>query len=142
MILALSSLLFLIFVALSVLHIYWALGGNWGIDSALPTKEEDSTQVLKPRIAETLIVAMGLLSFALLYLIKTGLVSMALPSWVFNYGGWIVPSIFLIRVIGDFKYVGLFKKIKSTKFAKADSKYFIPLCSFLAIAGFLVQNYS
>jgi len=140
MILALASILAIIFIFLSAVHFYWAFGGKWGIDSAIPTTKE-STRVMKPPVVATIIVGIGLLSFALFYLVKTGLLSFDLPSWLFLYAGWVLPSIFLIRVIGDFKYVGLFKKIKSSKFARSDSKYFVPLCTFLAVAGFLVQMY-
>ncbi len=141
MVLALESLLIIIFVVLSVVHFYWAFGGKWGIDSALPTNE-DGVRVLNPRAIESAIVGVGLLLFAIFYLVRTGVLSITLPSWLILYAGWILPSIFLLRVIGDFKYVGLFKKLKSTKFAKKDTRYFIPLCAFLAAAAFLVQKYS
>lgn len=141
MILVLASLLCIVFLSLSVVHFYWAFGGKWGIDSALPSNG-DGARVLKPKAIATIIVGVGLLSFALFYLVKAGFLSINLPSWLLLYAGWILPSIFLIRVIGDFKYVGLFKKIKTTKFAKSDTKYFIPLCSFLALAGFIIQTYT
>jgi len=141
MVLALSSLLFLIFVTLSALHFYWAFGGKWGIDSAIPTTDE-SIQALRPPTIATMIVGIGLLFFALFYMTRMVIFATELPSWLLLYTGWGISSIFLLRVIGDFKYVVLFKKIKSTQFSKADSKYFIPLCTFLAITGFLVQNYS
>jgi len=48
-------------------------------------------------------------------------------------------SIFLLRAIGDFNYVGFFKKIKDTNFGKMDSKYYSPLCLVIAIMGFAVK---
>lgn len=141
MIIALGNLLAFIFLTLSIIHFYWAFGGKWGIESAIPINEK-STRLMKPPVIATIIVGFGLLSFAVFYMVKTDFLYLALPSWILLYVGWILPSIFLIRVIGDFKYVGLFKKIKTTKFAKSDTKYFIPLCSFLAIAGFLIQTYN
>jgi len=42
-----------------------------------------------------------------------------------------------LRAIGEFKYLGFFKKIKNTEFAIADSKLFSPLS--LAI-GFLIAR--
>lgn len=141
MVLTLRSLVIIIFLLLSGIHFYWAFGGKWGIDSALPSNG-DGAKVLKPKAVTTIIVGAGLLSFSLFYLIKTNLLSINLPSWLLLSAGWILPSIFLLRVVGDFKYVGLFKRVKTTKFAKSDTKYFIPLCIFLAVAGFIIQIYS
>lgn len=141
MVLILGSLLAFIFLLLSAIHFYWAFGGKWGIDSALPSNG-DGAKVLKPKTFATIIVAVGLLFFAMFYLVKVDFLSINLPNWLFLSAGWVLPSIFLIRVIGDFKYVGLFKKIRTTKFAKSDTEYFIPLCSFLAAIGFLIQIYS
>ena len=33
-----SIILFLIFLFLSVIHIYWGFGGKWGKDAAIPAK--------------------------------------------------------------------------------------------------------
>lgn len=141
MVLVLGSLLVFIFVVLATIHFYWAFGGKWGIDAALPTNK-DGIRVLNPKATESSIVGFVLLFFAIFYLAKIGVLSITLPNWLLHYGGWILPSIFLFRVIGDFKYIGLFKKLKSTKFAKGDTRYFIPLCAFLSISAFIVQIYS
>ncbi|TMM58703.1 DUF3995 domain-containing protein [Maribacter algarum] len=140
MVFVLGATLAVIFLFLSAIHFYWAFGGKWGIDAAIPTNDE-SIQALKPPIIATIIVGIGLLFFSLFYMIRIEVFTAKLPSWLPLYAGWILPSIFLLRVIGDFKYVGLLKKIKMTKFAKSDTKYFIPLCAFLALAGFIVQMY-
>lgn len=140
MVFLLGATLAVIFLLLSAIHFYWAFGGKWGIDVAIPTND-NSIQTLKPPTIATIIVGIGLLLFGLFYMAQIEFFSAKLPSWLPLYVGWILPSIFLLRVIGDFKYVGLFKKIKMTKFAKSDTKYFIPLCAFLALAGFIVQMY-
>ncbi len=57
-------------------------------------------------------------------MIKSGLVNIPLPNWVTSYMYWIVPSIFILRAIGDFNYVGFFKRIKQTEFSKADPTLF------------------
>jgi len=140
MVLVLGALLAIIFLFLSTLHFYWAFGGKWGIDSAIPTKDEN-IQALKPPTIATIIVGIGLLLFSLFYMARIEFFTVKLSSWLHLYIGWILPSIFLLRVIGDFKYVGLFKKVKMTKFAKSDTKYFIPLCAFIAVSGFILQMY-
>lgn len=44
--------------------------------------------------------------------------------------GWFLSIVFLIRSIGDFNMLGIFKKIKQTEFSEFDTKYFIPLTLF------------
>ncbi len=134
----LSISLFAIFTLLGVIHFYWLFGGKWGLEEALPTKEIGEKAIEPPKIATT-IVGIGLISFGLFYLIKTGLINFQAPNWMITYGSWIIPSIFIIRAIGDFKYVGFFKKIRNTEFAKADSKWFAPLCLTIGIFGILIQ---
>jgi len=134
----LSIILFLIFAVLGGFHFYWLFGGTWGVDKVIPTKGHEMTTPSIPKFA-TLIVALVLVSFGLLYLIKPGLVQVQLPNWVNNYAYWFIPSIFILRAIGEFNYVGFFKKIKHTAFAKADSKIFSPLCLAIGVIGMLVQ---
>ncbi len=132
--------LILSFFGISIIHFYWAAGGKWGFDSVLPTNEND-TRVLNPKTIDSVIVGFGILLFAIFYMIRISVITINLPDWLLLYSGWVIPTLFLIRVIGDFKFIGLFKKIKDSTFAKNDSKYFIPLCSFLSFCGFLLQWY-
>lgn len=125
---SISILLFLIFLSISLIHFYWAFGGKWGGDSVIPTNKDGNTFLFNPGILATIIVAFGLLGFGIFILIKSGLIIYQLPDLIDNYGLWIIAIIFLLRAIGDFNYVGFFKKIKDTKFGKNDTKYFSPLC--------------
>jgi len=134
----LSILLFSIFTVLSAFHFYWLFGGNWGLDSVFPTKDNESGTIELPRFA-TLIVALGLMSFAMLYLIKSGLLQFPIPNWINSFGYWFIPIIFIFRAVGEFNYLGFFKKVKHTKFAKADSKIFAPLCLTIGIIGIIIQ---
>jgi len=137
----LSIILFLIFTILAVIHFNWVIGGNWGFDKSLPTNEKGD-RILNPRKIDSAIVGFGLLGFGLFYLSKSGLIHFGLPTWVYTYGGWIIPSIFILRAVGDFKYIGFFKKIKTTDFGKLDSQLFAPLCFGIGILGLLVAVYS
>ena len=51
------------FLAISLLHFYWAAGGTYGNLAVLPSKT-DGQFVFKPGIFSTSIVALGLLLFA------------------------------------------------------------------------------
>ena len=131
-----SLLLTLTFTVLSIIHLNWALGNTWGLSKALPTKD-DNQKITKPSPILTLSVAIGLLIFAAFYFI---IPEPGNPkNWIFDYIGWIIPTIFLIRSIGDFKYVGFFKRIRTTEFSRMDSKYYSPLCTAIALLGYLIQ---
>lgn len=134
-----AIILFVIFLFISFLHCYWAFGGTWGSDAVLPTKDDNITKVLTPTVISTLIVAFGLLSFGILILVISGMIAFKLPEWLTNYGLWIIASIFALRAMGDFNYVGFFKKIKQTKFGKNDTKYFTPLCLIIAILTVILE---
>ncbi|OHX67867.1 DUF3995 domain-containing protein [Flammeovirga pacifica] len=133
----LSISLFVIFIILSGFHFYWLFGGEWGVENVIPTNTDNETSLSTPKLA-TLIVALGLGTFGLMYLLKSGLVEFEIPHWLY-YGYWIIPSIFILRGIGEFKYVGFFKKVKDTKFAKSDTQFFTPLCFIIGVLGVLIQ---
>jgi hypothetical protein len=46
----------------------------------------------------------------------------------------VFAAVFFARTVGDFKYVGLFKKIKGTHFSKYDTWFYSPLCLFLSLS--------
>ncbi len=130
----------LILLAVSGIHFFWAFGGRWGAAAAIPTNTEGKT-MLKPDIFATLVVAFGILAMALLHLEKVQILSLPIPTWINSYGLKIIAGIFLLRAIGDFRYVGFFKKIKETKFAIYDTKYYSPLCIILSINAFITAFY-
>ena len=133
----LAILLFTIFLLLSLLHLSWALGSPWGFENALPTNEEGK-RMLNPKKIDSLIVGLGLLFFGGFYLILVGIFTLELPPLVVTLASWIIPSIFLLRAIGDFRYVGFSKRIKTTSFAKRDTQFYSPLCLSIAIIGFIL----
>lgn len=134
----LSILLSVIFLVLGIIHFNWVIGGKFGFSESLPTKE-NGERVLNPKKLDSAIVGIGLTGFGIFYLLKSGLVVFNSLEWLMKYGGWIIPSIFLLRAIGEFKYVGFFKTVKKTDFAKWDTKLFSPLCLAIAIIGITIQ---
>ncbi len=139
----LSLILFLIFTLLGGFHFYWLFGGIWGLKKVIPTKGNEPSTLAIPKLA-TLIVGIVLVLFGLFYLVNMGITDAQVSTpkafgKVTKYGSWIIPSIFILRAVGEFKYVGFFKKIKNTEFAKADSNIFSPLCIGIGIIGILIQ---
>ncbi len=130
----LTLILAFVFFALGAIHVYWAFGGERGFEGALPTNLAGD-KLLNPRPIESAIVALGLLLFSSFYF--SGMVGLEIPGWIELGGKWLIPIIFLIRAVGDFRYVGLFKKVRTTAFGKRDAMVFTPLCLFVAFFGFI-----
>ena len=133
----LSLIISFVFLLVSGIHFYWVFGGKWGAEQALPSNEKGE-KVLHPKKTDTAVVAIIFLCIALYYLIIANILAMQLPHWMHEYGGWILSMIFFLRALGDFRYVGFFKKVKGTPFAIADTKYFSPLCLLLALLALFV----
>jgi hypothetical protein len=118
--------------AIALVHFYWALGGIWALDKALPTDTEDKRLVDPPHPLSAL-VGFCILGFAYVaYMLSQGS-----DEQTIIYSGWTIVIIFLLRSVGDFNMVGIFKKIKGTEFAKYDSMVYVPLCLFIGF-GFVL----
>lgn len=128
----LSLLLSALFFLLGLLHFYWAVGGQWALAAALPT-EPSGRRVLNPGAGACVVVGVGLSLFGAYYLARAGLLGYTPPEWAMAAAGWAIPLLFALRGIGDFTFVGFFKSVKNTPFARRDTVLYAPLC--LAIAG-------
>ncbi len=128
MIAFLSLLLFIIFLVLSAVHFYWLFGGKWGLSASIPTTS-DGQHLFNPGPMATLGVAVGMLLMGLAMLVKGGLLYFGwLPDRVGEWAVWAIAVVFLLRAVGDFQYVGFFKKEKDSLFARMDTRYYSPLC--------------
>jgi Protein of unknown function (DUF3995) len=56
-----------------------------------------------------------------------------------NFGIYAIGAIFLLRALGDFKYVGFFKSIKNTEFGRLDTQFYAPLCLYLGISSLIIK---
>ena len=118
----------MIFLLLGGVHLFWVFGGLWGTPFAIPSTTTGEP-VFQPRKGGTLLVACCLFAAAIL-----NLGFLAISQWTYFWIG----LLFGLRVIGDFKYVGLGKKIKNTPFAQKDATIFIPICIYLSLSHFFL----
>jgi hypothetical protein len=127
-----------ILLAISGIHVYWAFGGRWGAAVAIPDVPSlKGGKAFVPGTLPTLTVAVGLAAMAGLHLHKIGWLPIGtLPDWLARYGLLAVGGIFFLRVIGDFRYVGFFKRVTDTPFARMDTVLYIPLCLVISICAF------
>ncbi|VVP27513.1 DUF3995 domain-containing protein [Pseudomonas fluorescens] len=129
---ALAQWLVTIFAAIALVHVYWALGGEWAAVAAVPqVPQEGGTQLrpaFKPRGWLTLLVAAALMVIALLVCLRVG---WWLPQVHHQVLQWVISAIALLlfaRAIGDSELVGFFKEIKGSRFARWDTWVYSPLC--------------
>jgi len=139
MVRTLGILLAIIFAILSFFHLYWAAGGRFGIGAAVPTVGGE--RLLNPSPFVTILVAAALFAAMLVVLGRLEMWGAFVPGWIFYSGTWVISLLFLLRAIGDFRYVGFFKGVSDTDFARWDTILFSPLCLFIAIAAFLISRY-
>jgi hypothetical protein len=88
--------------------------------AALP--EQNGQPIFRPGPASTLAVA-GLLAFA-------GLLVLAHAP--------VAAVVLLARSIGDVRYIGFFKRVRDTRFAKLDTRIYSPIALLLGIATAVV----
>jgi Protein of unknown function (DUF3995) len=119
-----------VLLTLAAIHIYWALRGV-GTTASIPTRS-DGTPVLRPGRVATFAVAIALSVAALLIATRAGLMHAKLPEQLIDLGTWAVAAAFALRAVGDFHYVGLFKRVRDTPFARWDTRLFTPLCALIA----------
>ena len=100
--------------------------------------KQDGKPLFQPPPAGTLLVALFLLSAGLVVLGRLGLWGIALPRWPFVAGTWTLVAVFLGRVVGDFTWFGVFKRMRGTAFAWWDTRLFVPLCLLLALGCLVV----
>lgn len=119
-----------VFVVLSLWHVYWALGGRLAHQAALPIK--DGKPLFQPSAVGTFFGGIALMAFAGLVAFNAGLLGTEpAPAWLRWAGGAVVLAL-LGRAIGDFRYVGFFKRLGDEPFARLDTRVYSPLCLLLA----------
>jgi len=124
----------IVFACLALLHAYWACGGTWAAGVALP-KQTNGRLLFQPGISACVLVALGLAAFAYLCLAHVGLVPFAVVAGWTKPGLFGIGGIFALRTLGDFKYVGFFRQVRTTDFAHMDRILYTPLC--FALSGLL-----
>ena len=138
MILLLSCVNSILLFFISGFHFYWSFGGKVGSDVVLPEINK-GRKVFTPSPFATFIVACVFLLFGLVPLVASNLLSLELPYFINTFGLIGLGVLFCLRGIGEFKYLGFFKTVKGTKFAKYDQFYFSPLAFFIGIIFFVIH---
>jgi hypothetical protein len=121
----------LILALLGGIHLYWALGGRLSRDGAIPSV--NGKALLAPTPAVTALVGIALFAMSGLVGATAGLFITPIPPGVLRVATGLLALAFFARSIGDFRYVGFFKRVKGSLFATRDTHVYSPLCMVLAL---------
>lgn len=133
----LATALAAIFLGLSAIHVYWGLGGRSGSAAAVPSI--DGQRLFAPSRLATFMVATALFLAMLVVSGTVGWFGDMVPAFVFRVLTLILSLVFLVRAIGDFKYIGFFRRPSESAFAYWDVRLYSPLCLFIAAAALVLS---
>src|SRR3954447_7649208 len=127
MIASISAAVAAILIALGGLHVFWAAGGSVGAGAVIP--ESAGRPLFRPGRLATLAVAFALFAAAAVVICRVWLLT---DNGFVRLGNWVLGLVFGLRAIGDFRWVGFFKRHRGTRFARWDDRLYSPLCLLLA----------
>jgi hypothetical protein len=134
MLLLLPALAIIAFAA--SFHLHWALGGRTGFSVSLPQRP-DGTPVMAHRLPwwrpAAGAVALGLVALALLLLGHAGHLPIPLPAGVARAALLASGAAFVARALVPNRYVGFFKSLRSTRWARFDTRLYSPLFLLLGL---------
>ena len=132
----LSLTVCLAFVILALWHFYMALVPGSGTAGAVPSVE--GRPLFTPSRKATVGVGVVLLLFSALVAATAGMISVGLSRKALSWFSFTLAIGLLARAAGEFKYVGFFKRVRGSRFARLDTLLYSPLCLLLAIGVALV----
>ena len=117
----------LVLGAIALVHVGWFFGAKWGLGSALP--EVSGRPAFVPSRFATLVVT-GAFVAAAAVVLESSRGGHPYVSWLTLAGA----LVFALRALGDFRLVGLTKRVHGTGFARWDDALYTPLSVFLAVS--------
>ncbi len=117
-------------------HLHWALGGRTGFAVSLPQRP-DGSPVMAHRLPwwrpAAGAVALGLVALALLMLSHAGHLPLPLPKRLAGAVLLATGAAFVARALVPNRYVGLFKSLRQTRWARYDTRLYSPLFLLLGL---------
>jgi len=127
-----------VFVALALWHFRMAAAPGRGMGGVVPSVE--GKPLFVPSIQATVGVGIALLSFAALVAATAGLLPVPLPRVALVWLSYGLALGLLGRAVGEFKYVGFFKRVRGSRFARLDTLIYSPMCLLMAVGVALVAH--
>ncbi len=127
-----TMLTIIVLIIMGLFHFYWAFGGDIALNKVLPTK--DKKPLINPSKTLTFFVGIILITFSYIaYSLQFYDFTLPNNRNLYQYSGFLIAIIFILRAIGEFNAIGFFKSIKETEFAVYDTRYFSPLSLVLGL---------
>jgi len=129
----------LVFVALGLWHFrmaFWPVAGGGAVPSV------EGKPLFVPSTRATVAVGVVLLLFAGLVAATGRLLEVGASPRLLSWLSLALALGLLARAIGEFKYVGFFKRVRGSRFARLDTWIYSPLCLLLAIGVALVAKHN
>lgn len=129
-----------VFLLLALWHFHMAFPRGGGRGAVVPSV--DGKPLFVPSTAATVAVGVLLLLCAALVAGTSRLVSVGLPPRPLSWLSYALGLALFARAVGEFKYVGFFKRVRGSRFAKMDTLVYSPLCLVLSAGvGFVaIEN--
>lgn len=131
----LANTLTVVFALLCVFHIAGALGAwrSFAIIPSAPGMERSW-----PSSLSWMAVAAALALASVVSLARGDLILRSLPKWMSTFACCAMAAVFLLRAVGDFYVLGVFKSVTETPFAYWDTRLYTPLCLAIGSAALLL----
>ena len=136
---SLPIVLFFILTAIAAIHVYWAFGGVWPVESErrlIDTVVGNADMASMPSMADTLVIAALLFTTALIALWAGGLFGHAL-QWLAKLAAAAIGAVFLARGVAGY----FFEDIAWTPvepFASLNLWLYSPFCLAIGVAFFIL----
>ncbi|QPC92733.1 DUF3995 domain-containing protein [Mesorhizobium sp. INR15] len=132
---AVSAICSAILLLAAGFHIYWGFGGRMAAGVALPQRQ-DGSPVIENAAFGAIAVGLIMTLLFLLVLARTGVVRLPVPQAWLTAGIALWAIVFTVRALSWSRYVGLFKQVRTTRFARYDTLLYSPLCLVLGLGFF------
>lgn len=124
--------LWAVFTVLAIWHFAMAAMSVQANSGAVPSV--DGKPLFRPSRMATVAVGVLLLLFAGLIAATAGIIDTGIARGVLAGLSYALAAGLLARGIGDFKYLGIFKRVRDSRFATLDTWLYSPLCLLLCAA--------
>ncbi len=125
-----------------LLHVYWAVGGRRLLPQTVPSRPATREAAFEPGRLGAGLVALALAHASYTLGAASGMWTAPWSADATRYSAYAWAALFVVRVVGDFRWLGLFKRVRGTPFARADDWVFTPICATVSVAFGLVLGES
>jgi len=107
-------------------------------DAAIPSFQGKKLFAPRPSLTAAVGVALLLCALVTTMLRNADVGGSKAPLLIWLADG--LAALLFIRAVGDFRFVGFFKKVRDSRFAQLDTVLYSPLCALLAFGIYVLAD--